>query len=256
MEKEYILGLDVSTSTVGIALFNLDGKLLELNHVSPIIKDENKLKHDLLWEKSSLVIEFLVENYPPEKISEIILETPLISSKQKDTASLLNFFGGIFFGQLKSKYNNSKIDYITVDEARRYGLPEIVGGKSKTLFGAFNNLLDKSVMKDCKKMIVLSLVAQRYPTIVWLLNNNLTIDKKNLDRADAITVVLGYKQKNKNWAINKQDIEQTKVFVERNIEYEKFIKSLDKKPKEQKDKEKYQYLKTIFEIEKFLNVAI
>lgn len=256
MEKEYILGLDVSTSTVGIALFDLSGKLLELNHVSPIIKDETILKHDLLWEKSSLVIDFLVENYPPEKISEIILETPLISSKQKDTAGLLNYFGGIFFGHLRSKYNNSKIDYITVDEARRYGLPEIVGGKNKTLFGAFNNLLDKSVMKDCKKMIVLSLVAQRYPTIVWLLNNNLTIDKKNLDRADAITVVLGYKQKNKNWAIDKQDIEQTKVFVERNIEYEKFIKSLDKKPKEQKDKEKYEHLKTVFEIEKFLNVAI
>jgi len=257
MEKEYILGLDVSTSTVGISLFNLDGKLLELNHVSPAIKDENILKHDLLWVKSQLVINFLVENYPATKISEIILETPLISSQQKDTASLLNYFGGIFFGQLRANYgDDTKIDYITVDEARRFGLPEILGGKNKTLFGAFNTLLDKSVMKECKKMIVLSLIAQRYPSIVWLLNNNLTIDKKNLDRADAITVVLGYKQKNKIWIPNQQDIELTKDFIERNIQYEKFIKTLDKSTKAEKDKEKYNYLKNIFQIEKYLNVAI
>lgn len=255
MENEkFILGLDVSTSTVGICLFRTDGKLMELNHVSPIVKDENITKQDLLLYKCNLVVNFLVENYPPENIVEIILETPLISSQQTDTAAMLNYFGGIVYATLRQFYKE-KITYITVDEARRFGLPELVGGKSKSLFGVFNGRLERKTISDYKKMIVLSLVAQRYPAIVWLLNNNMAVDKKNFDRADSIVVVLGEKQRNSLWPSNPKDIEQTIEFINRNIGYESFCKTLTGN-KEEKDKEKYNYLKNVFEIEKFLNVAL
>jgi hypothetical protein len=255
MENEkFILGLDVSTSTVGICLFRVDGKLVELNHVSPIVKDENISKQDLLLYKCNLVVNFLVENYPPENIVEIILETPLISSQQTDTAAMLNYFGGIVYATLRQFYKE-KISYITVDEARRFGLPELVGGKSKSLFGVFNGRLERKIISDYKKMIVLSLVAQRYPAIVWLLNNNMAVDKKNFDRADSIVVVLGEKQRNSIWPSNPKDIEQTIEFINRNITYENFCKTLTG-IKEEKDKEKYNYLKNTFEIEKFLNVAL
>ncbi|MEY3404282.1 MAG: hypothetical protein RLZZ86_3904, partial [Cyanobacteriota bacterium] len=92
-----ILGLDVSTSTVGISLFASDGRLLELNHISPIVKDETLSKEDILLEKCNLVVNFLVENYPLNDIVEIVLETPLISSQQTDTAALLNYFGGMVY---------------------------------------------------------------------------------------------------------------------------------------------------------------
>lgn len=249
-----ILGLDVSTSTVGICLFTTDGRLLELNHISPIVKDENLTKPDLLLEKCNLIVKFLVENYPPEKICEIILETPLISSQQTDTAALLNYFGGMIFASLRFYYTE-KIKYVTVDEARRFGLPEVVGGKTKSLFGVFNGRLDRKVISEYKKMIVLSLIAQRYPTIIWLLNNNLSIDKKNFDRADSIAVVLGYKQREKIWEPNVQNVEQTIEFIEKNILYEKFCKTLDGK-KEDKDKLKYLHLKNDFKIENYLNVAL
>jgi len=255
MENEkFILGLDVSTSTVGICLFRVDGKLVELNHVSPIVKDENISKQDLLLYKCNLVVNFLVENYPPENIVEIILETPLISSQQTDTAAMLNYFGGIVYATLRQFYKE-KISYITVDEARRFGLPELVGGKSKSLFGVFNGRLERKIISDYKKMIVLSLVAQRYPAIVWLLNNNMAVDKKNFDRADSIVVVLGEKQRNSIWPSNPKDVEQTIDFINRNIAYETFCKTLTGN-KEEKDKEKYNYLKNTFEIEKFLNVAL
>ena len=40
-----ILGLDVSTKTIGWALFDIETKeLLELTHVSPICKSDNKMK--------------------------------------------------------------------------------------------------------------------------------------------------------------------------------------------------------------------
>lgn len=252
---KYILGLDVSTSTVGIALFTSDGNLLELNHISPIVKDETLNKHELLWEKAMLSVNFICENYLPETISEIIIETPLVSSKQLDTAALLNYYGGIFFATLKQKYVDTKFEYISVDDARRYGLPETVGGKGKTLFGIFKDTLDKKVVIEYKKMIVLSLVAQRYPSIIWLLNNNLMVDKKNLDRADAIVVALGHKQQTKQWTPKPQSIDRTVDFIGANILYEGFCKSLVGK-KEEKDKKKYEYLKNIFQIEKYLNVAI
>ena len=252
--SKYILGLDVSTATVGISLFEENGKLLELNHISPIVKDDQFGKEEILWEKATLIVDFLTQNYLPENICEIIIEAPLISSKQFDTAALLNFFGGIVYGLLKAKYKCS-INYITVDEARRYGLPELVGGKTKTLFGTFNGILDRKLVIEYRKMIVLSLVAQRYPSIIWLFNNNLMIDKKNLDRADSIVAVLGYKQKTNIWESNEQSIAQTIEFIKRNVLYEKYCKTLSG-TKEEKNKQKYQYLKQIFEIEKFLNVAL
>ena len=45
-EEYYLLGLDVSTKTIGVALFNNKGQLLELTHISPIPKpkEENKIK--------------------------------------------------------------------------------------------------------------------------------------------------------------------------------------------------------------------
>lgn len=252
--NKYILGLDVSTATVGISLFEENGKLLELNHISPIVKDDQFSREDILWEKASLIVEFLSQNYKAENVIEIIIEAPLISSKQFDTAALLNFFGGMVYGMLRTHYK-CKINYITVDEARRYGLPELVGGKKNTLFGVFNEILDRKFVNEYKKMIVLSLVAQRYPSIIWLFNNNLMVDKKNFDRADSIVAVLGYKQKNKIWEVNEQDIVQTVEFIKRNVLYEKYCKTLSG-TKTEKNQKKYQYLKQTFEIENFLNVAL
>lgn len=252
--SKFILGLDISTATVGISLFEQNGKLLELNHISPIVKDDEFSREQILWEKANLIVDFLVQNYTPQNIIEIIIEAPLISSKQFDTAALLNFFGGMVYGMLKSKYKCS-INYITVDEARRFGLPELVGGKSKSLFGVFNGVLDRKVINEYRKLIVLSLVAQRYPSIIWLFNNNLMIDKKNFDRADSIVAVLGYKQKHKIWEINEQDINQTIEFIKRNVLYEKYCKTLSN-TKAEKNQKKYEYLKHTFEIEKFLNVAL
>lgn len=257
MRKKYILGLDISTSTVGISLFDIDGNLIELNHISPISKCS--AKHEELFEKSQIIVDFLTVNYEKD-IDSIIIESPLISSKQFDTAALLNYFAGIMFASLKKAYKDCTFHYITVDEARRFGLSELVGGKNKTLFGELTKNLKDVEVSELKKMAVLSSVAQKFPDIVWLLNNNLTIDKKNFDRADSITVVLGHMEKTKNtqFAVQpKTNITQTEEFIRRNNKYELFIKSLDKKlTKDEKDKLKYDYLKNVFQIENYINVAI
>ena len=47
-----VLGLDISTKTIGVALFDIESKqLLELTHVSPkvkILEEDNKIKELLL----------------------------------------------------------------------------------------------------------------------------------------------------------------------------------------------------------------
>ena len=34
IEKEYVIGLDISTTTIGITIMDIEGRLIEINHVS------------------------------------------------------------------------------------------------------------------------------------------------------------------------------------------------------------------------------
>jgi RNase H-fold protein (predicted Holliday junction resolvase) len=59
-ESPKVLGLDVSTKTIGWALFDIQSQqLLELTHISPIPKpkEENKIK-ELLLKVKSLEVNF------------------------------------------------------------------------------------------------------------------------------------------------------------------------------------------------------
>ena len=63
MEKKgTVLGLDVSTKTIGIALFNMDGKLLELTHITPRPKPKPETKVGELIKKANTFGEF-IEKY-------------------------------------------------------------------------------------------------------------------------------------------------------------------------------------------------
>jgi len=46
-----ILGLDVSTKTIGLSLFEGDGKLLEMTHITPKVKPQPKTKMEELFKK-------------------------------------------------------------------------------------------------------------------------------------------------------------------------------------------------------------
>ena len=49
-----ILGLDVSTKTIGWSLFDIEsGNLLELTHISPIPKPKVEIKHGVFYQLTS-----------------------------------------------------------------------------------------------------------------------------------------------------------------------------------------------------------
>ena len=66
-----ILGLDVSTKTIGIALFEDDngkGKLKLLHHVTPKVKPQPESKMEELFAKASIFEHEFLNKYDPLSI--------------------------------------------------------------------------------------------------------------------------------------------------------------------------------------------
>ena len=93
-----VLGLDISTKTIGWALFDIQTKeLLELTHISPRPKldnDKDKLKELLL--KSEIFAEKLKE-YKNLGIVRIVIEEPLLNSNNVYTVQTLLRFNSFVF---------------------------------------------------------------------------------------------------------------------------------------------------------------
>jgi hypothetical protein len=91
-ESPKVLGLDVSTKTIGWALFDIQSQeLLELTHISPIPKpkEDNKIKELLL--KGEIFRTKLLE-YKDMGISKVIIEEPLLNSNNVYTVGTLMRF--------------------------------------------------------------------------------------------------------------------------------------------------------------------
>lgn len=263
--KKYILGLDVSTSTIGICLFldnGATGKLVKLTHLkfSGTVKTMKEL-----WEKSELFKNFLNENFTGFDISRVIIEEPLITSSNPKTATKLNQFAGLIY-KVVLEVLNVHPDYISVQDSRVFGLPELVGKNGK-LMSDFPKKVGGLNKSHWGKLLILYLVGQRFKEVVWLLNSNLKIDKRNFDRADSIVAVLGYMNKNKHWgsmnqlwesANAKLDYPTCVKVIEKNMAYEKLCSQvIDKRKdlkKDEKNKVKARYLSEVFIIKDYLNV--
>ena len=193
-ESPKVLGLDVSTKTIGWALFDMTTKeLLELTHISPVPKpkEESKIKELLL--KSDIFKSKLIE-YKGLGIIKVIIEEPLLNSNNVYTISTLLRYNTLI---TKEIYDILGIvpEFISTYNSRKFAYPELVreiDKKKFVLFGGFP--------KDCdKKQIIWEQVAKREPQIQWLYTRNNTLKKENFDQTDAYTCVLGYMRQEKLW---------------------------------------------------------
>jgi len=189
-----VLGLDVSTKTIGWALFDMiSGELLELTHISPVPKpkEENKIKE--LFLKAEIFKQKLVE-YKNLGITKVIIEEPLLNSNNVYTVQTL-----LRFNTLVSKeiYDTLGIvpEYISTYNSRKFAFPNLVKENDKGKFVLFGGL-----PKDIdKKMIIWELVAKREPQIKWQYTKNQTLKKENFDMSDAYACCLGYMQQEQLW---------------------------------------------------------
>jgi hypothetical protein len=190
-----VLGLDISTKTIGWALFDIQTKeLLELTHISPrpkVSKDEDKLKELLL--KSEIFAEKLRE-YKGLGIVRVIIEEPLLNSNNVYTIQTLLRFNSFIF---KEVYNILGIvpEFISTYNSRKFAFPELVQENDKKKFVLFGGL-----PKDIdKKMIIWEKVAKREPQIKWQYTRNNTLKKENFDQTDAYTCALGFMRSKGIW---------------------------------------------------------
>lgn len=189
-----VLGLDISTSTIGWALFDIQTKeLLELTHISPRPKNvkDDKLKELLL--KSEMFAEKLKE-YVNLGIVKIIIEEPLLNSNNIRTVQTLLRFNSFI---CKEIYEILGIvpEFISTYNSRKFAWPDLVRENDKgkfVLFGGFPKDIDK-------KMIIWEKVAKKEPQIIWSYTKNNTLKKENFDQTDAYTCVLGYMTSNEIW---------------------------------------------------------
>lgn len=190
-----VLGLDISTKTIGWALFDIQTKeLLELTHVSPRPKvddKEDKLKELIL--KSEIFGEKLKE-YKNLGIVRIVIEEPLLNSNNVYTIQTLLRFNSFVFKEI---YNILGIipEFISTYNSRKFAFPELVQENDKkkhVLFGGLAKDVDK-------KMIIWEKVAKLEPQIKWLYTKNNTLKKENFDQTDAYTCALGFMKSKGIW---------------------------------------------------------
>jgi RNase H-fold protein (predicted Holliday junction resolvase) len=189
-----VLGLDVSTKTIGWALFDMiSGELLELTHISPVPKpkEENKIKE--LFLKAEIFKQKLVE-YKNLGITKVIIEEPLLNSNNVYTIQTLLRFNTLISKEI---YDTLGVvpEYISTYNSRKFAFPDLVKENDKKKFVLFGGL-----PKDIdKKMIIWEMVAKREPQIKWQYTKNQTLKKENFDMSDAYTCCLGYMQQEQLW---------------------------------------------------------
>ena len=189
-----ILGLDISTKTIGWALFDLESQsLLELTHVSPIIKPKPEDKMEELMFKVDAFEEKLKE-YRDMGITKIIIEEPLLNSNNVWTVGTLLRYNSMIS---RSIYTVLGIipNYISTYNSRKFAWPDLVQENSKgkrVLFGGLPKTIDK-------KELIWKKVSESEPQITWLYTRNNTLKKECFDQSDAYTCVLGYIKKESIW---------------------------------------------------------
>jgi hypothetical protein len=206
-----ILGLDVSTKTIGISLFEDEGdggKLQLLTHITPKVIPKPKDNIELLIKKAQIFQFEFLEKYSDIDITRVIIEEPLVRSNNVNTVATLLRFNGMI---CRSVYEVLNIvpEFISSYDARKFAFPELmqirktnkkgenysekeISGKQPVLFGNYDWEIDK-------KVVIWEKVNEREPQIVWMYDRHQRLAKENYDMTDAYTCVLGQMRKEGKW---------------------------------------------------------
>jgi hypothetical protein len=209
--NNFVLGLDVSTKTIGIALFEdygNRGTLRLLHHVTPMVKPKPESKMQELFEKAKIFEEEFLINYKNIGITRVVIEEPLLRSNNVNTVATLLRFNGMIS---RSVYDILGIipEYISSYDSRAYAFPELMQirkvnkkgeaysekelAKAKpVLFGDYDYEIDK-------KMVIWEKVSELEPQIVWLVDKKQKLKKENFDMTDSYCCIRAVMQRDNLW---------------------------------------------------------
>lgn len=174
--ENYIWSLDISTTNIGMALWNNKGKLIELKHL------ELKTDKNISVENRDLYKANIFKNYVLDfknrilnelngKITYIIVEEPLGGSNNSNTVSLLFGFNGICRYILYTIFEVYPIK-ISVYDSRKLFCPEFVhpSRKKNKKTGLMENSETLSFppeYRKTKKLYIWEKVSKLEPQIEW-----------------------------------------------------------------------------------------
>ena len=142
-----LLALDISTSVIGVSVFDDENTLYELSYVKLSKKDKS------LFKKLDEFIEYM-KKYEQFTFTEIAIEEPLLRFAGKfsnaNTIQKLTQMNSLISGYLYKKYNIEPV-YYNVQTARKTAFPALTIPK-----GSPNS-----------KYLIWKAFVEKYPTINW-----------------------------------------------------------------------------------------
>jgi hypothetical protein len=203
-EPQFLLSLDVSTSTIGIALFQdmgTHGELKLLHHVSPKVKPKPENKMEELFRKVEIFEQEFLTHYSDFGITRVVIEEPLLQSNNVYTIATLLRFNGMIS---KSVYDTIGVvpEFISSYDARKYAFPELMAVRKAKKDGT--PLAEKVIAKNTpvlfgdypfdidKKYVLWEKVAELEPQVTWFYDKNNKLKKETFDTSDAYVCGIGY----------------------------------------------------------------
>lgn len=232
MEEEknmrIILGIDISTTCLGVSLAKYDEKdveILKISHVKP--KVSHKIKGtEALFLKAKQFKEQFIEQYKDVGLTDIVIEEPLPNSQNNNTVTTLLRFNGMIS---QSIYETTGIvpQYISSYDARKYAFPELMAVRKYNKKGETydEKKIRHSIKKNelvlfgnypwdvAKKHLIQSKISEMFPNIQWEYNKNGDLKTENFDASDSLVCVLGYINKQKY----SENIPEITEYKEENI---------------------------------------
>jgi hypothetical protein len=209
--KEIILGLDVSTTTIGCCIFLNDeseyGKIIKLTHVVPKVSNKIKGIESLFLKKQIFNDEFLI-NWKDFGITRVIIEEPLLSSNNINTVATLLRFNGMISDCV---YHTLGIvpEYISSYDARKFSFPELMAVRKFNKKGEMYD--EKKITKAIKnselvlfgdypwdidkKLVMWNKVSEIFKDIEWIYDKKGELKKENFDANDALITCLAVRNK-------------------------------------------------------------
>jgi len=190
----YYISLDVSTTNVGMAVWNSDGKLVELKHLE--LKIDRKIQaEDRYIYKANLLRDYLVkyrsyiEKDLKGTVEDVFIEAPLSNTpKNINTTAMLLGFNGIACYKIYEIFNIIP-KKISVYDSRCIFCPEFIK-ETKKRDGTIKKTLSfpKGWKNMEKKEYIRQKVEKLQPQIEWFYTRNNTIKDSSYDMSDAYAV--------------------------------------------------------------------
>lgn len=190
MEK-YIWSLDLSTTNVGSSLWNSEGKLIELKHLTlNVDKSVSKETRDIHKANSfkNYCIQYKerIETELNGTIVNVIIEEPIGGSNNAFTVALLHSFNGMCRYVLYGVFGVYPIK-ISVSDSRKLFLPEYVHSENRK--GKIIEVLSfpKEWTGD-KKECIRQKVSKLEPHIEWIYDKKGKLKDESYDLSDSYCV--------------------------------------------------------------------